>query len=101
MEQQVEAMKGGETQTEWIRVSEDRLASRKQSLDLVDQLQLRVGQLLFQAERCEASLYRTRIEVAAIRTGSSETSVDSVIQALQATIQQVKEVQEELKRLGY
>ena len=101
IERQVEAMKGAETQPDWTRVSEDRLASRKQRLDLVDQLQLRVDQLLFQAERCEGSLHRTRIEVAAIRTGRSETSVDSVIQALQATINQVKEVQIELKRLGY
>ena len=37
----------------------------------------------------------------AIRAGGSETSVDSVVEALQGTIQQGKEVQKELRRLGY
>ena len=101
LEKEAEVSKGGENQAGWLRIREERLASHRQRLDMLGQLQLRIGQLLLQAERCEASLHRTRIEVAAIRTGRSETSVGSVIQVLQGTIAQVKEVQEELKRLGY
>ncbi len=94
-------MEADESQAERLRIKEDTLASHRQRLGILEQLQLSVDQLLFQAGRCEASLHRTRIELAAIRIGSSETSVDSVTEALRRTIQQAKEVQDELRRLGY
>ena len=98
---EIEVASGDEGQAERLRIKEDTLASHKQLLEMFDQLQLRVDQLLFQVSRCEVSLHRTRIELAGIRTGGSESSVDSVIVALQGTLVQVKEVQEELNRLGY
>ena len=101
LEKEVEAAKRDGNQAERLRIKEDTPASHRQRLDMLDQLGMRLDQVLYQAHRCEASLHRTRIELAAIRTGSSETSVDSVIEALQGTINQVKGVQEELKRLGY
>ena len=101
LEKEIKEAKEGGGHAEPLRIKEASLSSHRQRLDMLDQLQLLVDQLLFQAERCEASLHRTRIEVAAIRTGSSETNVDSVIQALQTTIHQTKEVQEEMKKLGY
>ena len=60
-----------------------------------------LNQLVSQAVRCQSTLNTTRLELAAIRAGGSETSVDSVIAALEGTIQRAKEVQEELKRIGY
>ena len=101
LEREVEALEADESQAERLRIKEDTLASHRQRLGILEQLQLSVDQLLFQAGRCEASLHRTRIELAAIRIGSSETSVDSVTEALRRTIQQAKEVQDELRRLGY
>ncbi len=65
------------------------------------QLLLRVDQLLHQAGACEASLHRTRVEIAALRADSVESSVNAVIGTLRKTITQAKEVQDELKRLGY
>ena len=41
------------------------------------------------------------MEITAIRAGYSERGVDSVVQALHRNIDQVKEVQDELRRLGY
>ena len=67
---------------------------------MLDQLQLSLVQLLFQTSRCEASLHRARIEVATIRPDGSESGMDSVIEALQETIDQVKQAQDERKRLG-
>ena len=101
LEREVEALEADESQAERLRIKEDTLASHKQRVSILEQLQLSVDQLLFQAGRCEASLHRTRIELSAIRIGSSETSVDSVTEALRRTIQQAKEVQDELRRLGY
>jgi vacuolar-type H+-ATPase subunit E/Vma4 len=57
--------------------------------------------LLYQAQRCEDSLHAARVELATIRAGNTKTSVDSVIQALEEKIKQVKEVQDELTRMGY
>ena len=98
---EVEALQGDEDQLGRLRLKEDTLASHSQRLAMLEKLQLRVEQLLYQASRCEASLHGTRVELAAIRTGSSEATVDSVTEALRRTIHQVKEVQEELRRLGY
>ena len=79
----------------------DMLAAHRKRLEMLDLLQLRIDELVYQAYRCETSLQHTRIELAGIRAGSSETSVDSVTEALNSTINQAKEVQMELKRLGY
>ena len=47
------------------------------------------------------SLSRTRIELVGLQAGGSETSVNAVTETLQNTITRAKEVQEELKQLGY
>ena len=101
MEREIETLTLDQSQAGRLGLKEDTLASHRQRLDMLDQLQLRLERFLYQAGRCEASLHRTRIELAAIRTGNSEATVDSVTEALRRTIHQVKEVQEELKRLGY
>ncbi len=91
----------GGVRAERLCIKRDTLASHLQRLELLEKLQLRVDQLMYQAGRCEASLHRTRLELVTIKTGSSQTSVDSVIDALQGTIRQAEEVQEELRNLGY
>ena len=101
IEKEIEAAKGGGSQEGWRQIKEGRMDHFRTRLKTIDRLLLRADQLLFQAERCESSLHHTRMEIAGIRTGSSETGVDSAIQALKGTIHQVKEAQEELKRLGY
>ncbi len=58
------------------------------------------GQLLQPARRCATSLQAAHIELASVRAGGSKTSVDSVVEALERTLNQVKEVQDELERLG-
>ncbi len=68
---------------------------------MINQQQYQADELLFQCSRCEASLSRTRIELASLQAGSSETSVSAVTESLQRTIDQAKEVQAELKKLGY
>jgi hypothetical protein len=68
---------------------------------MLTNLQLRVEELLHQAERCEASLSKTHVDLADLKAGASGASVDSVIVTLQKTIERAKEVQAELKKLGY
>jgi hypothetical protein len=101
LEREAEYSGDDESQRVLTLIREDTLASHRQRLAMLDQLQLRVEQLLHLAGRCEASLHRTLIELAAIRAGSLENSIDSAVEALQETVRRAKEVQEELHRLGY
>ncbi len=98
---EVESSKESQGQRAKSEIREERLALHKQRLAMLDQLQVHIDQLLNQADRSEASLHRTRIELASLRAGASKTSVDSVIEALQETIRRAKEVQDELTRLGF
>jgi hypothetical protein len=77
------------------------LASHRERLDGIAKLNEAQEKLFFQAELCEAALHKGRMEVVAMRSGSRHGNVDTVIQALQKTIEQVKEVQAEVRRLGY
>ena len=70
LETEVEPAAGDQTQTERLKIKSDTLASHRQRLAMLDQLQLSVDRLLHQADRCEAS----------------------VIELLQGTIHQAKEV---------
>jgi hypothetical protein len=88
---------------------EPRLALRRRALDshrerlaMLEDLQLQIDQLFSQARQCEAALHRTRITMAALRVGG-ETGSDpeSVIRALQRTIEQARAVQDEVRKLGY
>jgi class 3 adenylate cyclase len=80
---------------------ERRKESHEQTLAALDDARNGAGDLLAEAERCENTLYRTRVELAALRAGRATVSVDSVIETLQDNIRRVREVQDELRRLQY
>ena len=101
VETEIESMKGDETQGERLRILEATVASHKERLDLIKQQELRVDGLLHQSDSCEASLHRTRIELAALRADNVDASISTVTDTLERTINQAKEVREELRRLGY
>jgi serine/threonine protein kinase len=77
------------------------LSSHRERLAGIAKLNEAQEKLFFQAELCEAALHKGRMEVVAMRSGARNGNVDAVIQALQKTIEQVKEVQAEVRRLGY
>jgi len=78
-----------------------RQASYEEMLGALDDARSGARDLLVEAERCENTLYRTRVELASLRAGRAHVSVDSVIATLQENIRRVREVQEELRRLQY
>jgi hypothetical protein len=79
----------------------ERLTSHRQLLDRHGEARQRACDLLFEAERCSTALAEARIELAAARASGVHGDVDTVVQTLQATIRHVREVQDELRRLGY
>ena len=84
-----------------ILILEDTVASKRQMMVMQEHLRLRADQLLYLANRCEATLNLTRIQIAGIRAGGLESGVDPVVDALEETVRRAKEVQDELQQLGY
>jgi hypothetical protein len=80
---------------------EQRLAAHRQLLARHDDARHRTRDLVFEAERCTAALAEARIEIASVRAGDTQGDVDAVVETLQSTIRRVREVQDELRRLGY
>ena len=101
LEKELETMRVEGPEPQLGKMKEETLASHRETLDLIKQQELRVAQLLHQCGSCEASLRNTSIEVAALQSDTAESSVRAVTDILRKTITQAKEVQEELKRLGY
>ena len=80
---------------------EQRKVSHEKRLAALDELHQHGRELLFEAERCEATLHQARIELTSMRAGSAQVSVDVVVQTLEENIRRVREVQDEMRRLGY
>jgi flagellar motility protein MotE (MotC chaperone) len=97
----IRRLKPDRSQDERLRLKEELLASFRERISALDRLEIFIEQLLHQARRCEASLQSARVELATVRAGGAKTSIDSVIDALKQRIDQVREVQEEVARLGY
>lgn len=101
LETEISAALTSDQSPERLLLKEETLAMQKRQLQELDRMQLHIEELLFQARRCELSLNHARIELAAIKTGSSHSGLNTVIEALEGTVRRAKEVQEELKNLGY
>lgn len=101
LQSEVEALRQETSPDERIRYREETIVSHRRRLALLDQQQPRVDELLYQAELCEASLARAHVELAALRAGESDGSVSTVTNTLQSTIEGAREIQEELRRMGF
>ena len=101
LETEIESLSKDKTQATRVQLREEALASHKERLEIINRQQLRVDQLLHQSARCEASLDRTGMELASLKADSTEANVSAVTETLWRTIDQAREVQEELKRLGF
>lgn len=84
-----------------LEIKRATLKSHQERLELIDRQQVQIEKLLYQCDRCEASLQKTRIEFANLKAQSFSTDVSAVTETLQHTIDQAKAVQTELKNLGY
>jgi hypothetical protein len=100
-ELEIKSLEEDETQKAQIKIKRATIVSHKERIEKIKEQELRVDKLLYQCDRCEASLHRTRLELAALKTESAETSVSAVTETLTETINQAKDVQNELKKLGY
>jgi hypothetical protein len=101
LEMEVESASMDGLSGEGIEIKEATLASHRKRLEMIGRQRLHTARLVHQARRCEASLSRARIALAEIEAGSTEANVTAAVRALEGTVNQVREVQEELQRLGY
>jgi hypothetical protein len=101
LEREIALLERDSRRADQANIKKATLKSHKERLSLITQQQIRMEKLLSQCDRCEASLQKTRLELAAIKTQSSGTDVETVTDTLQQTIEQAKAVQSELKNLGF
>jgi len=83
------------------RRDEDGRKSDVRLLALHDEMRQGGCDLVSEAERCTTALTEARIELASARPGDTHVDVDAVVQTLEHTIQRVRDVQNELRRLGH
>jgi len=100
LEADIASLRDNEREAARREMKEETLASHLERLEIMKGHELHVEELLHQSGRCEASLDRTRMEIAALKADGSSASVSAVTQALRKTIDQARSVQEEMKRLG-
>lgn len=101
LEKEIEALRIDGAPGARLEIKEATIYSHQERLELLGRQRLRVDELLYQSDQCEASLARTRIELAVLHAGNSETRVSAVTETLQRTIDRAREVQAELKRVGF
>ena len=100
LEKEITSLRAEGSQSERIR-RETSLSSCNDRLELMARQELKVEDFLLRADLSHAALQKTRIELAALKADGSNVGVIAVSETLQRTIDQAKEVQEELRRLGY
>ena len=102
LEREIAELERESDQAQRLAIRRQALSSHRERLRMLEDLQVHIDQLFYQARQCEAALHRTRISLAALRVGGdSGTSVESVIRALQRTIEQARTVQDEVRKSGY
>jgi len=101
LEEKIEAARAVQSQGERVKLMQETMDSHLERLDIMQKQRLRVEKLLHLSGHCEASLHRTRMELAALRAADSELNVTEATESLRRTIDQAKEIQEELKKLGF
>jgi len=84
----------------FVQVNE-RIQSNQERLHMLRKIKQRMEELMYQAGRCEASLGKTRIQLAALKAEASEIGVSAVTDTLRKTIDRARDVQNELKNMGY
>jgi hypothetical protein len=101
LEKNIALLRSDKSQKGGVKLMEANMNFRLERLELMQKQQLRIEDLLHLSGRCEASLHRTRMELAGLKTADSEMSVKETMESLRKTMDQAKEIQEELKRLGF
>jgi hypothetical protein len=101
LEEKIEAFRTDQSEEERVKLMQATMISHLDRLDIMQKQRLRIEELLHLSGRCEASLHRTRMELAALRAADSEMNVNDATENLRRTIDQAKEIQEELKKLGF
>jgi hypothetical protein len=100
LEAEIAAIEGNEREAARVVLKKDTLASHRERLEIMDQNGIKVEELLHQGERCEASLGRARMDLAAMKVENAATGLTSVTETLRRTIEQARSVQQELRALG-
>ena len=100
LEREVETAPRQATQSEPAQSLANTLATLTERRDALRRHRARVDELIRHAGRCQASLQQARIELASLNASNSAAGVNAVTATLMNTLQQAREVQEELTKDG-
>ncbi len=100
-ERQIVALKSDESESERLQMKEVALNALCQRVNLIKQQELQTEKLIHRSNLTVGELERTRIEIAAMKAGSSEAGITSLVESLRVNLDRAKEVQAELRKLGY
>jgi hypothetical protein len=98
---EIEALKDDPLQAESVRLKQDYMDSDMRSLEILQANQLKFGRLVLQAMGCGVQLQQTRSDLLALRSGASTAGAEALIEAMQRTLEQAKQVQAEIRKLGF
>ena len=101
LEREIQELMADDSQIERLEIRRKTLSCYRERIELLGKQELRADEYLFRSNLSEAALHRTRIELASLRADSSEAGVSAVSDSLQRTIDQAREVMEEMRALGY
>ena len=101
MESELQTLLKDGTQPIRIELRTARLADLRERLGLLSRQEIRAEEFLLKSSLIEGALNRTRIELTSLRVDSSQGSVSAVSEELQKTIDQAREVLDEMRQLGF
>ena len=100
-EAEIAALPTDNTREEQASLKLGYIASEKRSLERLQGSHLKFGRFVLQAMGCAVQLQETRDELLAVRSGTRTADAETLIAAMQRTLQQAKEVQAEIRKLGF
>lgn len=101
LETEIEDLIQDDAQIARLEIRRAMLSEIRGRLELLNVQELRAEEFLLKSSLIEGSLNRTRMELATLKVDSSESGVNSVTEALQKTIDQARNVLDEMRELGF
>ena len=101
LEREIQELTEDDLQMERLEIRKKMLSSQRERLVLLNRQELRAEEFLYRSNLSETDLHRTRIELASLRADSSDAGVGAVSESLRRTIDQAREVLDEMRELGF
>lgn len=101
LESEIQEMAEDESQAARLEIRKKKRSALKEGLELLSRQELHAEESLLEANLSELALQRTRIDLTSLRADSLEADVNAVSESLQRTIDQARDMLDEMRGLGF